>query len=155
MEGKKKLKTLTYIFTMILLFSSIIPFVSSYEITSNNSIYVDDNIDDSWQQNIQAIKNEVIGEPILFNNSLISDNSWNDYHPSLTTNSLGHTIIVYEQEIGLNRSQIPVVYSTNGYLWTEQFLFDSINFSSGSGLLQYPDIVYNAPNLEVIKLSVP
>jgi len=43
MEGKKKLKTLTIIFTMILLFSSIIPFVSSYEVSSNNIIYVDDD----------------------------------------------------------------------------------------------------------------
>jgi len=88
-----KNKSISLVVVFILLSSSI-PFVSSYEITSNNSIYVDDNIDDSWQQNIQAIKNEVIGEPILFNNTRISDNSGNDYHPSLTTKIQEYPIIV-------------------------------------------------------------
>lgn len=141
-------KNITIIFgVVLLLLSSIIPFVSSYEVSSNNVIYVDDdNIDGPWLQNIQAIKNDVIGQPCLVDNTLISNNIGNDYHPRMTTNSLDHTIVVFEQEIGLNRKQIPVVYSTNGYSWTEQFLFDSINFTSGSGLLQYPDILYNAPN---------
>ncbi len=131
---------------VLLLHSSILPFVSTYEVSSNNIIYVDDNIDDPWQQNIKAIKNDVMGQQCLVDNTLISNNIGNDFHPRMTTNNLGHSIVVFEQEIGLNRSQIPVVYSTNGYLWNEQFLFDSINFSSGTGLLQYPDIVYNYPN---------
>lgn len=142
------MKNISFILGVVLLLhSSIIPFVSSYEVSSNNVIYVDDdNIDGPWLQIIQAIKNDGIGQPCLVDNTLISNNIGNDYHPRMTTNSLGHTIVVFEQEIGLNRKQIPVVYSTNDYSWTEQFLFDSINFTSGSGLLQYPDILYNAPN---------
>ena len=139
------MKNISYILGFVLLLNSIIiPFASSYRVSTNNII--NDNKEISSLQNIHAIKNDGIGQTCLFNNTRISNNNGNDYHPSLTTNSLGHTIIVYEQEIGVNRSQIPVVYSTNGYFWTEQFLFDSINFTSGTGLLQYPDILYNAPN---------
>jgi hypothetical protein len=102
------------------------------------------------QQHIKAVKKDVIGQTCLVGNALISSNEGNDSHPRMTTNGLGHTIIVYEQEIGLpykHVKQIPVVYSADdGQTWTEQFLFDSRNFSSGSGVLQYPNIVYNAPN---------
>jgi hypothetical protein len=99
------------------------------------------------QQNIQAIKKDVIEQTCLNGNTLISSNTGNDYHPRMTTNGLGHTIVVYEQEIDLSSKQVPVVYSADdGQTWTTQFLFDSINFTCGSGVLQYPDIVYNAPN---------
>jgi hypothetical protein len=106
------------------------------------------------QQNIQAIQQDVIGQPCLVGNALISSNAGNDSHPRMTTNSLGHTIVVYEQEleqeIGFPSKpvkQILVVYSADaGRTWTTQFLFDSRNFTSGSGILQYPDIVYNVPN---------
>jgi hypothetical protein len=102
------------------------------------------------QQKIQVIKKDVIRQTCLVGNALISSNTGNDSHPRMTTNGLGHTIIVYEQEIGLpsmHVKQMPVVYSADdGQTWTEQFLFDSRNFTSGSGVLQYPDIVYNAPN---------
>jgi len=138
------MKNISYILGFVLLLNSIIiPFASSNDVSNN---IIDDNIETLLIQNIHAIKNDGIGKSYLFNNTRISDNIGNDYRPSLTTNSLGHTIVVYEQEIGINRSQIPVVYSTNGYFWTEQFLFDSINFTSGTGFLQYPDILYNAPN---------
>ena len=141
-----KNKSIIWILLLILLLSSMIPITSSYKISSNKIIYVDNNTVGPWLQNIQAIKNDGIGQPFLVDNTIISNNIGNDYHPRMTTNSLGHTIVVFEQEIGLNRKQIPVVYSTNGYSWTEQFLFDSINFTSGSGVLQYPDILYNSPN---------
>jgi hypothetical protein len=99
------------------------------------------------QQNIQAIKQDIGGQPCLFGNALISRNTGNDYHPRMTTNGLGHTIVVYEQEINAERKNIPVVYSADaGRTWTTQFLFDSFKFVAGSGILQYPDIVYNAPN---------
>jgi hypothetical protein len=133
-----KNKLIKSLIILIFLISSSIPFIASYEILSNNIIYFDDDI--------KAIKLEEIQQSFLFNNTLISNNIGNDYHPRMTTNSLGHTIVVYEQEIGLNRKQIPVMYSTNGHSWIKQFLFDSINFTSGSGLLQYPDILYNTPN---------
>ena len=99
------------------------------------------------QQNFQAIQKDVIGQACLTGNILISSNTGNDYHPRMTTNSQGHTIVVYEQEINLSSKQVPVVYSADhGQTWRMRFLFDSINFTDGSGVLQYPDIVYNAPN---------
>jgi hypothetical protein len=99
------------------------------------------------QHYVQAIQQEVVGQPCLVGNTLISNNAGNDYHPRIITNSLGHTIVVYEQEIDEDSKQIPVVYSVDGgQTWIMKFLFDSINFSSGSGILQYPDIVYNIPN---------
>jgi hypothetical protein len=99
------------------------------------------------QHHIQAITQDVIGQPCPVGNALLSNNAGNDYHPRITKNGLGHTIVVYEQEIDEERKQIPVVYSTDGgQTWTMKFLFDSINFSAGSGMLQYPDIVYNTQN---------
>jgi hypothetical protein len=110
--------------------------------------YTNGQLPRAIQQNIQAIqKDDVIGQTCLVGNALLSNNTGNDYHPRMTTNGLGHTVVVYEQEIDVDRKQIPVVYSADdGHTWIEQFLFDSINFSGGSGVLQYPDIVYNAPN---------
>ena len=109
--------------------------------------YINGQMSRVMKQNIQAIKKDVIGQTCLVGNVLISSNTGNDYHPRMTTNGLGDTIVVYEQEIGLFRKNIPVVYSADGgQTWTTQFLFDSINFTSGSGVLQYPDIVYNTPN---------
>jgi len=106
------------------------------------------------QQHIQAVQKDVIGQTSLTGNVLISSNTGNDYHPRMTTNGLGHTIVVYEQELNVARKNIPVVYSTNhGQTWTTRFLFDSINFTSGSGVLQYPDIVYNAPH-DVLYLTM-
>jgi hypothetical protein len=67
----------------------------------------------------------------------------------MTTNHLGHTIVVYEQENDIERKNIPVVYSADGgQTWTMQFLFDSQDIIglSGSGILQYPDIAYNVLN---------
>ncbi len=71
------------------------------------------------QQNIQAVEKDVIGQTYLVGNTLISSNAGNDYHPRMTTNSRGHTIVVYEQEIDLSCKQIPVVYSADhGQTWT-------------------------------------
>jgi len=106
------------------------------------------------QQHIQAIKQDVIGQTPLTRNVLISNNPRNDSHPRMTTNGLGHTIVVYEQEIKVYRRQVPVVYSADGgQTWTMQFLFDSIDFTAGSGILQYPDITYNAFN-DVLYLTM-
>ena len=99
------------------------------------------------QRKIQAIQKDVIGQSCLGSNALISNNTGNDFHPRMTTNSLGHTIVVYEQEIDSYNKNVAVVYSADdGEIWTEQLLFDSDYFTSGSGILEYPDIVYNAPN---------
>jgi hypothetical protein len=104
------------------------------------------------QQNIQAIKQDIIGQPCLVGNTLISNNTGNDYHPRMTINGLGQPIVVYEQQINysidVSHRQVPVVYSADdGHTWIEQFLFNS-----SSGVLQYPDIVYNAPH-DVLYLS--
>jgi hypothetical protein len=99
------------------------------------------------QHHVQAIQHDVVEQRCPVGNALISNNAGNDYHPRITTNGLDHTIVVYEQEIDEESKQIAVVYSTNGgQTWTMKFLFDSINFTAGSGVLQYPDIIYNAPN---------
>ncbi len=58
------------------------------------------------------------------------------------------TRLLYEQEIDETRKQVPVVYSTDqGQTWTTQFVLESnSSIFGGSGIFQYPDIVYNAPN---------
>ena len=89
----------------------------------------------------------MIEQTCLAGNMKISDNIGNDYHPRMTTNAHDQTIVVYEQEVDLFSKQVPVVFSADeGQTWTVAYLFDSIDFTSGSGVLQYPDIVYNTPN---------
>jgi hypothetical protein len=108
------------------------------------------------QQHIQTIKKDAIGQPCLVGNTLISNNTGNDYHPRMTTNSRSHTIVVYEQEIDLSSKKVPVVYSADhGQTWTRQFLVDSkdIIHSAASGIIQYPDIVYNTQN-DLLYLSM-
>ncbi len=68
-----------------------------------------------------------------------------DIHPRLTSGPGGVMVVVYEQVAGLFSAQIPVVWSADaGETWTTQFVFDSIDFTSGSGFLQYPDILYES-----------
>jgi hypothetical protein len=108
------------------------------------------------QQHIQAIKKDVIGQPCLDGNTLISNNTGNDYHPRMTINSRGHAIVVFEREISLSSKKVPVVYSADhGQTWTMQFLVDSKDIidSAASGIIQYPDIVYNAQN-DLLYLSM-
>jgi hypothetical protein len=127
----------------------ILLFLGASAILGVNSSYANEQIPQVIQQNIQAVEKDVIGQTYLVGNTLISSNTGNDYHPRMTTNSRGHTIVVYEQEIDLSCKQVPVVYSADhGQTWTEQFLFDS-----SSGVLQYPDIVYNAPH-DVLYLTM-
>lgn len=101
------------------------------------------------KQNFQFLQKDFCEQTSTVSNTLISNNSGNNYHPRMTTNHLGHTIVVYEQEINQTSRKIPVVYSADGgQTWTMQFLVDSKNVISeaASGILQYPDIVYNDPN---------
>jgi len=53
------------------------------------------------QQHIQAIQRDGSEQTCHVENALISSNSGNDYHPRMTTNSLGQPIVVYEQEINV------------------------------------------------------
>jgi len=68
-----------------------------------------------------------------------------DIHPRLCSGPGGVMVVVYEQQAGLFSGQVPVAYSADGgETWTTQFVFDSIDFTSGSGFLQYPDILYES-----------
>ena len=92
---------------------------------------------------IKAI-NEPIEQTSLQGNILVSENEGDDIHPRITEDGAGNIVVVYEQEIDLFSKQVPVVFSADsGETWTMQFLFDSIDFTEGSGTLQYPEIVYS------------
>ena len=97
--------------------------------------------------NIKAINKEIPRQTALAGNVLISDNDRDDFHPRMTANTQGDIVVVYEQGLGIFSKQVPVAYSADdGDTWTFQFVFDSIDFTDGSGILQYPDIVYNSAN---------
>jgi hypothetical protein len=96
------------------------------------------------QHRTHAIPQDVVNQPCLVGNVKVSPNAGNDSHPRMTTNATGNIIIVYEQEEDKNTKTVPVVYSADGGdIWTQQFLFNSLKFPSGSGVLGYPDIIYN------------
>jgi hypothetical protein len=98
------------------------------------------------QQKLPAIHKDIVKTGVT-GNVLISVNTENDYHPRMVTNSHDQTIVVYEQVVDLFTKEVPVVFSADGGLtWTTAFLFNSIDFTSGSGVLGYPDIIYNQPN---------
>jgi hypothetical protein len=100
----------------------------------------------SIQRTIPAINQEIVAKTSLVGNVQISTNQGNDQHPKLTTNSQGDIIVVFEEDVDIFTKDLPVVYSADdGITWTQQFLFNSLDFQ-GSGLLGYCDIVYNAPN---------
>ncbi|VVB60030.1 Uncharacterised protein [uncultured archaeon] len=90
---------------------------------------------------------QAMGQICLTNNVKISDNIGNDRHPRMATNAHDQAIVVYEKEIDIFTKTVPVMFSTDdGLTWTSAYEYNSINFTSGSGLLQYPAIVYNVPN---------
>jgi hypothetical protein len=92
--------------------------------------------------------NKPIPQAATQGNVLISfDNpDGDDQHPRIEKNSQGTIIVVYEQALDILSRTVPIVWSEDGEEWIMQFLFDSIEFTEGSGILQYPEIVYNAPN---------
>jgi hypothetical protein len=80
-------------------------------------------------------------------NTLVSvDNpDGDDIHPRLCQGPGGVVVVVYEQEFGIFSKNIPIVWSDDGgETWTTQFVFDSIEFTAGSGILQWPDLVYSS-----------
>jgi len=98
-------------------------------------------------QSIHPLNKEIIAQASITSNVKLSDNSGNDYHPRMTTNVHDQIIVTYEQEVDLFSKQVPVVYSTDeGQTWIAAYIYDSIDFTSGSGALQYPEIVYNTQN---------
>lgn len=137
----------TNISRKILVIGLVFLFLRAGVTLSVNASFTNGQMPRVIQQNIQAINKDVIGQTYLTSNVKISDNAGNDYHPRMTTNAHDQTIVVYEQEVDLFSKQVPVVFSADeGQTWTVAYLFDSIDFTSGSGVLQYPEIVYNTPN---------
>jgi hypothetical protein len=131
----------------ILVIGLVFLFLGASATLGVNASYTNGQIPGVIQQTIQAVQKNIIGQTCLTGNVLISDNAGNDYHPRITTNAHDQTIVVYEQEIDIFTKQVAVKYSADeGQTWTAAYVFDSIDFTSGSGVLQYPDIVYNAPN---------
>jgi len=109
---------------------------SSAMITNTNTMII--------EKNTKALNTEIFKQTGLAGNVLISANEGDDFHPRITTNAQGTIVVVYEQEIDMFSKQVPVLYSADlGQTWTMQFLFDSIDFTDGSGVLQYPYIVYS------------
>ena len=93
---------------------------------------------------IKAI-NKPIGKTSLQGNVLISDNGGDDLHPRIIEDGAGNIVVVYEQEIDLFTKQVPMAWSADdGETWTIQFIFDSIDFTEGSGTLQFPEMVYSS-----------
>jgi len=90
-----------------------------------------------------AINKQIVAQTTMVGNVKISPNAGNDFNPRMTTNALGDIIIVYEEEADIFTKDIPVVFSADdGATWTQAYLFNSLDFQ-GSGLLGYPDIIYN------------
>jgi len=95
------------------------------------------------QHHVQAIAQDVVGQPCLVGNVKVSPGAGNDFRPRMTTNAAGDIIIVYEQIEDMFAKTVPVVYSADeGDTWTQQFVFNSLVFY-GSGFLSDPDISYN------------
>jgi len=64
-----------------------------------------------------------------------------DLNPKITLHSDRTIVVVYEQEVDISTTTIPVVWSKdNGASWTMQFDIDFTGF--GSGILQSADIKY-------------
>ena len=95
---------------------------------------------------VLAVVKDVGGYPSSVGNVKVSPGAENDSNPRMTTNAAGAIIIVYEQEEiedGIHMKTVPVVYSADaGDTWTQQFVFNSLDFH-GSGFLSDPDISYN------------
>ena len=131
----------------ILVIGVLILFLGASATLGASAAFTNGQMPAVMQQNIQAINKDIVGQTGIMGNVKISDNAGDDYHPHVTTNAHDQIVVVYEQEIDIFSKQVPVVFSADeGLTWTQAYLFDSIDFTSGSGVLNYPDIIYNAPN---------
>ena len=76
---------------------------------------------------------------------IISDNDGDDMHPKLTLGPGGAMVCVYEEEMDVFTKYIKMMISEDGGLnWDLVYLFDSYELIEGSGIFQYPDILYNS-----------
>jgi len=131
----------------ILIGSIIIAAMLFMQVTAVQTIPSKNNNSQVASRQIQAI-HKPIPRAVNQGNVLISaDNpDGDDQHPHITKTSDGTMVVVYEQTLDVLSQTVPLVYSPDGEQWTIWFIFDSIEFTDGSGILQYPDIDYNAPN---------
>ena len=113
----------------------------------------DRQVSNSIQFTGQAI-NKPIAQPAgLLANVLVSDNQGEDLHPRMTTNSAGDIVIVYEKELDLFTRLLSITYSTDdGASFTEKWALNSVDEAQGSGILQYPDVIYNS-GLDVLFIT--
>jgi hypothetical protein len=94
---------------------------------------------------IPAINKDIVTQTSYVGNVKISPAATPDIHPRMTTNAAGDIIVVYEEQADVFTTDIPIVYSTDdGATWTQQYLINSLD-QQGSGILGYPDVIYNAP----------
>jgi hypothetical protein len=86
--------------------------------------------------------------PMPFGTNVLisSDNpSLDDETPKVTVNGTGCIVVTYEKKIDDFTRTIPIAYSVdNGSTWTTQFELNSIEWTSGSGYLNTPDIKYDS-----------
>ena len=78
---------------------------------------------------------------------LISDDNpdGDDIRPKLTLGPEGKMICVYEKVVDTFTAYIPMKWSGDGgQSWDLAFEFNSIDLIEGSGIFQYPDVLYNS-----------
>jgi hypothetical protein len=130
----------------ILVIGALFLFLGASATLGVSASYTNGQMPSITQQNIAAINKDVAQTGVMAN-TIISANEGNDYHPRCVTNTHGQTVVVYEAELDLFTKTVPVAYSADdGITWTTQFDFNSLDFTSGSGVLGYPDIIFNPAN---------
>jgi len=66
-----------------------------------------------------------------------------DIHPKITKNAINNLVVVYEQHEIDDFSKVPLICSSDlGNSWNIKHVFDSLDYKSGTGKLQSPDIKY-------------
>jgi hypothetical protein len=134
----KKTKKLAIIVAGLLIFGSFAAMAISKEAGEENI-----SVPLIAHKTLKAI-NKPIETTNLDVDVLVSDNLGDDFRPRIMEDGADNIVIVFEQEVDLFSKQVPMVYSADGgETWTMQFLFDSIDFTEGSGILQYPHMVYS------------
>jgi len=67
-----------------------------------------------------------------------------DIHPKIIKNAINTLVVVYEQHESDDFWKVPLIWSSDiGNSWTIKQVFDSRDYTSGTGKLQSPDITYS------------
>jgi hypothetical protein len=144
----KKTKKLAYIVAALLIVGSLATIGVGKEAGEQN-----EGLPLIAHKTLKAINKPII-QTNLAGNVLISDNTGDDLHPRIMEDGAKNIVVLYEQELDLFSKQVPMVWSADGgETWTVQFLFDSIEFTEGSGILQHP-IMVHSKELDVLYFSM-